>query len=104
MEITIASERSMKNICEHGSGFIGSGASWKASGASCCSPQNFIIALDTPDWTELAFHLFAVVNLSDPFENDLVVHIKSLPDDKDVVHFVLDDDLARMDHVSLSTT
>ncbi len=43
--------------------------------------------------------LFAVVNLPDPLENDLVVHIKSILDDKDVVHFVLDGDLALMHHV-----
>ena len=49
--------------------------------------------------TKFEFHLLAVANLSDPLENDPVVHIKSLPDDKDVVHFVLDDDLALMHHV-----
>ena len=49
--------------------------------------------------TILVFHLVAVANLSDPLENDLVVHIKSLLDDKDVLQFVLDDDLALMRHV-----
>ncbi len=39
------------------------------------------------------------MNLPDPLENDLVVHIKSLLDDKDVLHFVLDGDLALMHHV-----
>ena len=39
--------------------------------------------------TKLVFHTFAFVNLSDPFENDLVFHVKSAFDDKNVLQFVL---------------
>src|SRR5262249_32986183 len=43
--------------------------------------------------TKLVFHLLAVVNLSDPLEDDPVAHTDSLPDDEDVVvRLVLDDD------------
>ena len=40
--------------------------------------------------TKLGFHLLAIVNLSNPFENDLVVHLESALDDKDVLQFVLE--------------
>src|ERR1700729_672663 len=48
--------------------------------------------------TKLVFHLLAVANLSDPLEDDPVAHTDSLLDDEDVVHLVLDDDLATMHH------
>ena len=44
-------------------------------------------------------HFFAVVNLSDPLENDLVVHANPQLDDKEVFRFVLDHDLAQMRHI-----
>src|SRR5262249_55228913 len=48
--------------------------------------------------TKLVFHLLAVANLSDPLENDPVVHTNFVLDDIDVVKFVLGDDLALMHH------
>ena len=39
------------------------------------------------------------MNLSDPLENDLVVHANPLLDDKEVFQFILDHDLAQMRHI-----
>jgi hypothetical protein len=49
--------------------------------------------------TTLVFHLVAIVNLSESIENDLVVHTKARLDDKQVVRFILDDNLALMRHI-----
>ncbi len=51
--------------------------------------------------TKLVFHLFAFLNLPNPFENDLVVHVKSAIDDKNVLQFVLDGDQGLMRDVIL---
>src|SRR6476469_4048467 len=48
---------------------------------------------------ELVFHLVALANLPDPLENDFVLNIKSHLDDKDVIHFMLNHDLALMHHM-----
>ncbi len=48
--------------------------------------------------TKLVFHLLAIVNLSNSLEHDLVARIEPLLDHKDVIQFVLDDDLALMHH------
>ena len=45
---------------------------------------------------KFVFHLLAVANLSDPLKNDPVAWTNSLLDDEDVVHFLLDHDLALM--------
>ena len=42
--------------------------------------------------TKLVFYLFAFLNLPHPFQNDLVSHLKSATDDKNVLQFVLDGD------------
>ena len=52
--------------------------------------------------TKLVFHLSAFLNLPNPFENDLVSHVKSAIDDKNVLQFVLDGDQALMRHVILA--
>ena len=52
--------------------------------------------------TKLVFHLFAFLNLPNPFENDLVSHVKSAIDDKNVLQFVLDGDQRLMRHVILA--
>src|SRR4051812_38618565 len=44
-------------------------------------------------------HLPAIVNLSDPLENDSVTHLESTANYKDIVLFVLDVDQALMHHV-----
>ena len=49
-------------------------------------------------FAKLVFHLLAVVNLSNPFEDNLVVGLNSTADDKDVFQFTLNYDLALMDH------
>ena len=49
--------------------------------------------------TKLGFDLLTVANLSGPLEHDTVAYTDSLLDDEDVVHLVLDDDLAPMHHV-----
>ena len=52
--------------------------------------------------TKLVFHLFVFLNLPNPFQNDLVSHVKSAIDDKNVLQFVLDGDQALMRHVILA--
>ena len=47
----------------------------------------------------LGFHFLPVANLSDPFQNDLVFHVNSALDDKNVVQFVLEGDQALMRHM-----
>ena len=49
----------------------------------------------------LVFHFFAVVNPSDPLDNDLVAHANPRLDDEDVFQFILDHDLAQMRHILL---
>ena len=53
-------------------------------------------------WTELGFHRLAVANLPDPLQNDLIFHIKSALEDKNVLQFVLEGDLSLMHHVILA--
>ena len=47
----------------------------------------------------LVFHLVTIANQSDPVDNDLVVHTNARLDDKQVVQFILDDNLALMCHI-----
>ena len=50
-------------------------------------------------FTIFAFHLFPIANLSNPFENDPVVHTNNpLLEDKEVFQFILDFNLALMRH------
>ena len=51
--------------------------------------------------TKAVFHLRAFLNLAHPFENDLVCHLKSAFDDKNVLQFVLDGDQGLMRDVIL---
>ena len=95
-EITIANAGLMEEFCEHGSE---RSSLVSVPGSGCYSAWFFWFARTCCRLTKLVFHLLAVANLSDPLENDLVVHIQSLLDDKDVIQFVLDDDLALMHHV-----
>ena len=100
IEITIANAGLIEDFCEHGSEMISLSVPCReASGSGCYSAWFFWLCKNLFRGTKLVFHLLAVANLSDPLENDLVVHINSLLDDEDVVHFVLDDDLALMHHV-----
>ena len=39
--------------------------------------------------SKLGFHLLAIFNQSNPFENDLVFHLESALDDENVLEFVL---------------
>ena len=65
-------------------------------------PRDFLVRKGLFRLPKLVLHCLAVLNLSDPLQNDLVVHIKSALDDKDVVLFVRDGDLALMHHVILA--
>ena len=49
--------------------------------------------------TKLKFYLLSIAHLPNPLENDLVVYTKSTLDYEDVIHLVLDDDLALVHHV-----
>ena len=53
------------------------GTSVSVPGSGCYSALFFWFAITCSGLTKLVFHLLAVANLSDPLENDLVVHIKS---------------------------
>ena len=93
--------RPMENFCEHGSEMISLDSVSGSVGKRLLFRVVFLVCKNLFRLAELVFHLLAVVNLSDPLENDLVVHIESALDDEDVLQFVLDGDLALMHHVIL---
>jgi hypothetical protein len=80
-------------ISDHPAGFR-FGRRWEAVAILC----DFLVCKGLCRLAKLVFQLHAAVNLSDPVENDPVVHAESTLDFKDVVHFVPDDDPALTHH------
>ena len=69
--------RPMEDFCEHGSEIISLGSVSGSVGKRLLFRVIFLVCKSLFRLTKLVFHLLAVANLSDPLENDLVVHIKS---------------------------
>ena len=101
IEMTIANAGRCEDFREHGSGTISLCSVSRMSLSGCYSAWNFWFLRASSGCTKLVFHLSAFLNLPNPFQNDLVCHLKSALDDKNVLQFVLDGDQRLMHHVIL---